>query len=199
MSGPVVPAVALCRYGAGRPCLRVHFTGGRPGRDVVYHHQDGGTESDRAASRIRVRVEWFHGSWNEDTAAARAFRAFWSLRWCVSAGRAGGAASPASLGKRQVSGSIPLTGSTSRPGTERTFPMSLDQCSQPCSQEHRVRPRIDLSRRSFQRQHPQRSVPAPAAHDGQDQVLSEYVLLPTAKLVAPRSVRAGDSFVRVSA
>lgn len=111
MSGPVVPAVALCRYGAGRPCLRVHFTGGRPGRDVVYHHQDGGTESDRAASRIRVRVEWFHGSWNEDTAAARAFRAFWSLRWCVSAGRAGGAASPASLGKRQVSGSIPLTGS----------------------------------------------------------------------------------------
>lgn len=35
--------------------------------------------------------------------------------------------------------------------------------------------------------------------DGQDQVLSEYILLPTAKLVAPRSVRAGDSFVRVSA
>jgi hypothetical protein len=34
---------------------------------------------------------------------------------------------------------------------------------------------------------------------GQDQVLSEYILLPTAKLVAPRSVRAGDSFVRVSA
>jgi hypothetical protein len=35
--------------------------------------------------------------------------------------------------------------------------------------------------------------------DGQDQVLSEYILLPTAKLVAPGSVRAGDSFVRVSA
>jgi len=35
--------------------------------------------------------------------------------------------------------------------------------------------------------------------DGQDQALSEYILLPTAKLVAPRSVRVGDSFVRVSA
>jgi hypothetical protein len=33
----------------------------------------------------------------------------------------------------------------------------------------------------------------------QQRVLSEYILLPTAKLVAPRSVRAGDSFVRVSA
>jgi hypothetical protein len=36
-------------------------------------------------------------------------------------------------------------------------------------------------------------------HDQGTQQLSEYILLPTAKLVAPRSVRAGDSFVRVSA
>ena len=42
-------------------------------------------------------------------------------------------------------------------------------------------------------------IKAACEDDGQDQVLSEYILLPTAKLVAPRSVRAGDSFVRVSA
>jgi hypothetical protein len=41
--------------------------------------------------------------------------------------------------------------------------------------------------------------PTVCEDDGQDQVLSEYILSPTVKLVAPRSVRAGDSFVRVSA
>jgi len=47
---------------------------------------------------------------------------------------------------------------------------------------------------------PQISRPGrPGWADGQDQVLSEYILLPTAKFIAPRSVRAGDSLVRVSA
>ncbi len=57
----------------------------------------------------------WNGSWNEGTAAASAFRALWSLRWYVSAGRARGAASRASC-KRQAAGSNPATGSQVSPG-----------------------------------------------------------------------------------
>ena len=74
-----------------RAALSPHATSSAPGRDVV-HHRPGMVI--RRVTEVPPGSEFaWNGSWNEGTAPTSAFRAFWSLRCCVSAGRARGAVS----------------------------------------------------------------------------------------------------------